>query len=130
MQTDATLLANNTQHCWAQHVASVCLEPQQCWHLLRKFETSQTFSPCKQTQHCSLKTLTTTHNNVVTCCVRLHWPLIACSVCWSWKTHPALSTILMILCMRDQKGLNNIVDKFPEKERAFCQQQLVNFNHF
>ena len=28
MQTDATLLANNTQHCWAQHVASVCMESQ------------------------------------------------------------------------------------------------------
>ena len=36
MQTDATLLANNTQHCWAQHVASDCMEPQQCWHLLHK----------------------------------------------------------------------------------------------
>ena len=34
MQTDATLLANNKQYCWAQHVASVCMEPQQCWHLL------------------------------------------------------------------------------------------------
>ena len=30
-----TLLVNNTQHCWAQHVASICMEPQQCWHLLR-----------------------------------------------------------------------------------------------
>ena len=29
MQTDATLLANNTQHCRAQHVASICMEPQQ-----------------------------------------------------------------------------------------------------
>ena len=34
MQTAATLSANNTQHSWAQHVASVCMEPQQCWHLL------------------------------------------------------------------------------------------------
>ena len=24
MQTDATLLANNSQHCWMLHVASVC----------------------------------------------------------------------------------------------------------
>ena len=32
MQTDATLLANKSQHCWAQHVASVCTA---CWHLLR-----------------------------------------------------------------------------------------------
>ena len=23
-----------TQHCWAQYVASVCMEPQQCWQLL------------------------------------------------------------------------------------------------
>ena len=44
MQTDATL-ANNTQLCWAQHAASVCMEPQQCWHLLRMFETGQTFKP-------------------------------------------------------------------------------------
>ena len=28
---DATLLANNAQHCRAQHVASICMEPQQCW---------------------------------------------------------------------------------------------------
>ena len=27
MKTDATLLANNTQHFLAQHVASVCMEP-------------------------------------------------------------------------------------------------------
>ena len=24
-----------TQQRWAQHVASVCMEPRQCWHLLR-----------------------------------------------------------------------------------------------
>ena len=34
MQTDAISLANNTQQCWAQLVVSVCMEPQQCWHLL------------------------------------------------------------------------------------------------
>ena len=53
IQTDATLLlANNMQHCWAQHVASVCMEPKQCWHLLAlagtcciSFETGQTFKP-------------------------------------------------------------------------------------
>ena len=22
------------KHCWAQHIASVCMKPQQCWHLL------------------------------------------------------------------------------------------------
>ena len=40
MQTDATLLANNTQHCWAQ----------QCCDLLRPFAWN--------------------HNNVGTCCVQ------------------------------------------------------------
>lgn len=24
-----------TLHCWAEYVASVCIEPQQCWQLLR-----------------------------------------------------------------------------------------------
>ena len=47
MQTEATLLANNSQHCLMLHVASVCAP---CCMLLRvirsccaKFETDQTF---------------------------------------------------------------------------------------
>ena len=27
-------LINIQKHYWAQHVVSVCMEPQQCWHLL------------------------------------------------------------------------------------------------
>ena len=49
MQTLATLLANKTQRCWAQHVPSVCTP---CCVLLRlvgscwmKFETGQTSEP-------------------------------------------------------------------------------------
>ena len=49
MQTDATLLANNSQHCWMLYVASVCTP---CCMLLdvvacccAKFETGQTFQP-------------------------------------------------------------------------------------
>ena len=49
MQTDATLLTNNSQHCWMLHVASVCTP---CCMLLdavacccAKFETGQTFQP-------------------------------------------------------------------------------------
>ena len=49
VQTDATLLANNSQHCWMLHVASVCTP---CCMLLdvvacccAKFETGQTFQP-------------------------------------------------------------------------------------
>ena len=47
MQTDALLLANNSQHCWMLHVVSVCTP---CCMLLdvvacccTKFETGQTF---------------------------------------------------------------------------------------
>ena len=49
VQTDETLLANNSQHCWMLHVASVCTP---CCMLLdvvacccAKFETGQTFQP-------------------------------------------------------------------------------------
>ena len=49
VQTDATLLANNSQHCWMLHVASVCTP---CFMLLdvaacccAKFETGQTCQP-------------------------------------------------------------------------------------
>ena len=36
VQTDTTLLANNSQHCWMLHVASVCTPSQ--GHTLRKIE--------------------------------------------------------------------------------------------
>ena len=41
-QTDATLLANNSQHCWVLHVASVCTP---CWMLLRV--VAQSLKPIK-----------------------------------------------------------------------------------
>ena len=49
VQTDAILLANNSQHCWMLHVASVCtpccmlLDVVACYWA--KFETGQTFQP-------------------------------------------------------------------------------------
>ena len=49
VQTDSTLLANNSQHCWILHVTYVCTP---CFMLLdvvvcccAKFETGQTFQP-------------------------------------------------------------------------------------
>ena len=49
VQTDATLLANNSQRCCMLHVASVCTP---CWMFVRvvgswcgNFKTGQTFSP-------------------------------------------------------------------------------------
>ena len=49
VQTDATLLANNSQHCWMLLVASVCtpccmlLDVVACW--CPTFETGQTSQP-------------------------------------------------------------------------------------
>ena len=63
-QTDATLLTNNSQHCWMLHVSSVFTP---CCMLLNvvacccaRFETGQTFSPVQtdatllayNSQHC------------------------------------------------------------------------------
>ena len=45
MQTDATLLANNSQHCWMLHVASVCTRSACCWMLLRV--VAQSLKPVK-----------------------------------------------------------------------------------
>ena len=95
VQTLATLLANKTQHCWAQHVASVCTP---CCVLLRlvrscwmKLETGQTSSNNfqqiatirKNTQH-GVQTLATCWaqqccvllaNNVASVCAGLY-PLL------------------------------------------------------
>ena len=50
------------------------MEPQQCWHLLAlvayRLKPVKVLGPCKRMQHCWL----TTHNNIATCCVRLHEP--------------------------------------------------------
>ena len=69
VQTDATLFANNSQHCWMLHVAYVCTP---CCMLLRvvgrscaKFETGQTLSYV-QTDATSLGVVGKQ------CCVRLH----------------------------------------------------------
>ena len=62
------LLPNNTQHRWAQHVASVCMEPQQCWYLLvlvaYSLKPVKLLGQCKRTQHCWPKT----PNNTQQCC--------------------------------------------------------------
>ena len=90
-QTDATLLANNSQHCWMLPVASVCTP---CCMLLdvvacccAKFETSQTFA--QLFQRCwgharslrmvykdlwvvSFPRCTAGPNIAGSCCIRLH----------------------------------------------------------
>ena len=84
MQTDATLLANNFQHCWMLHVASVCTP---CCALLRKVwnrsnfsaNNSQLFQQCwghARSLHIVYKDLWVVSfpgtNIVGSCCIRLH----------------------------------------------------------
>ena len=49
VQTDATLLTNNSQHCWMLHVASVCTSYCMLLDVVayccERFETGQTFQP-------------------------------------------------------------------------------------
>ena len=89
MQTDATLLANNTQHCWAKHACCVRLHGTTTMFALVAYSLKpvKLLGTYKRTQH----GWPTTHN-VVTCCVRLHelWqnllPLIAWTTnnFWAW----------------------------------------------
>ena len=64
VQTDATLLANNSQHCWTLRVASVCTP---CCALLgaccAKFVAGQIFSYVEMDS--------TTSNNVASVCTGL-----------------------------------------------------------
>ena len=68
VQTDATLLTNNSQHCWMLHVASVCTP---CCMLLRKVWNQSNFS-AKNPQHfyCSV-IAEDERNNVRSVCTAL-----------------------------------------------------------
>ena len=64
MQTDATLLANNSQHCWMLHVAPVCtpcfMFLRVLWTVEERLKLVKLLAPCKRA------------NNVGSCGVRLH----------------------------------------------------------
>ena len=73
VQTNATLLTNNSQHCWMLHVASVCTP--RCMLLdvvacsCAKFETSQTCQPT--TPNISFDPRSPKRNNVGSVCTAL-----------------------------------------------------------
>ena len=80
MQTDATFLAKNSQHCWILHIASVCTpfcfpksygscvlptmpwRSQLCWELLNPF-AHHCHHGCNNFQHCRF-------NKIGGCCAR------------------------------------------------------------
>ena len=73
VQTDATLLTNNSQHCWMLHVASVCTPSCMLLDVVaQSLKPVKLFAPCKRTQHCWL----TTPGIVGSCCARLHVALL------------------------------------------------------
>ena len=78
MQTDPTLL--DPTMLWL--VASVCMEPQQCWHLFTlvvySLKPVKLLGPCKRTQHC----WPTTPNNVGSC-----WHLLR-PFAWAFRPRP------------------------------------------
>ena len=94
MQTLATLLANKTQHCWAQHVASVCTPccvllrlVGSCWMKFDQFQTSSNKSQqhatthhmvCKRSQHVG-------PNNVASVCMGLYSRVDDVSTCIGHK---------------------------------------------
>ena len=44
---DETLLANNTQHCWAQHVGFICMEPNSVGNYMYKLHMPYSLKPVK-----------------------------------------------------------------------------------
>ena len=56
VQTEATVLANDFQHCWLLYVASVCTPVACCCVLLgvvaQSLKPVKLLAPCKRTQHC------------------------------------------------------------------------------
>ena len=101
VQTDATFLANNSQHCWMLHVGSVCTP---CCILLNvvvfcyaKFETCQTFSTLQ-----TGATLLAKKSHVVRCCMLRPF---AHPVSFCWMLLPVVAQSLkpvklLALCKR------------------------------
>ena len=69
VQTDATLLTSNSQHCWMLHVASICTPYYMLLDVVaQSLKPVKLLAQWKRTQHCWL----TTPNIVGSCCARLH----------------------------------------------------------
>ena len=88
MLTDATLLANNSQHCWMLHVASVCTP---CCMLLdvvacccAKFEPVKLFSQ----QLPTFLLLCDRRSVAQQCWIRLHGSsnIVGCNALYAWIT--------------------------------------------
>ena len=125
MQMDAILSANNTQHYWAQHVASVCTESQQYWHLLAlasvaySLKLVKLLGPYKRTQHCwpttrnivvlnMLRPFAWNHNNVGTCCEQFETgqtfrPIQTDAILLANNTQHCCSQRVASVCMEPQQ---------------------------
>ena len=70
MHTDATLLANYSQHFW--DVKSLKLHVVACFCVLLGVVVAQSLKPVKLLATCKRTQQHDWSNNVVSCCVRLH----------------------------------------------------------
>ena len=92
VQMDSTLFANNSQHCWMSHVASVCIP---CCIMLRvvscryiRFHTLQ--HGRNRTQHC--------WRIVGRCRVHLHIAQAFAGLCsWQWHLNTPLGSACIFL---------------------------------
>ena len=92
VQMDSTLFANNSQHCWMSHVASVCIP---CCIMLRvvrsRYIRLHTLQHGRnRTQHC--------WRIVGRCCVHLHIAQAFAGLCsWQWHLNTPLGSACIFL---------------------------------
>ena len=109
------------------------MAPQQCWHFLALVAYSlkpvKPLGPYNRTQHC----WSTTHNSVVTCCIRLHGPLIvthSTAVKWCDIISRYFHTNLTVFSpTRGYYFKNNLLLQFTlckyTKENSWSNQRLI-----
>ena len=87
VQTDATLLANNSQHCWMSHVASVCTP---CWMFLCKvWNWSNFLSNNSQHFFCSVIAEALHNSSNIVGATHAHYAWIT-KTCRLYSSHNAL----------------------------------------
>ena len=97
VQTDATLLANNSQHCWMSHVASVCTP---CWMFLCKvWNWSNFLSNNSQHFFCSVIAEALHNSSNIVGATHAHYAWIT-KTCRLYSSHNALQQLPTLLAQQ------------------------------
>ena len=127
----ATLLANKMQHCWAQHVVSVCTPccvllrvVATCWMKFDQFQTSSNNfqQVTKNTQH-GVQTLTTCWAQQ--CCILLANNVA--SICTAWR---GLTITTRTLCIAGKLTncnvySNTVVTISPDTNALYINTEIL-----